>query len=227
MQELWAFVVDNRETLTWLGGGVAAVAGGIWAVVKHYFPKDKAKKSTPAGSTINIASGRDTYISAPVSIGADEERIRHIVELTFQPLSAKVEHIIAKISLEKDVPLPPLRNFWRELSEDGMTLEKLPKAVDERANSLARFRQELMLIQQRAPDLAPLARRAQISLDRGDFFDARNALDGFSEPLKENPGRLAPEVQLLIQNWSTITGMTSNLSKTIHEMAMTAPRNLR
>jgi len=232
MQELWAFVVDNRETFTWLGGGIAAAAGGIWAVIKHYFPEAKAKKSASPTSTVRmsgtgIASGRDIYISAPVSIGADEQRIRHVVELALQPLNEKFERIIAKISLEKDVPVPPLRNFWRESSESGLPLENLPKVVNEKADSLARFRQELARIEQRSPDLAPLARRAQISLDRGDFLDARDALDDFSDPLKEDPDRLLQEVQILMQNWKMITDMSSNLSKTLHEMAMTAVRNIR
>ena len=35
------------------------------------------------------------------------------------------------------------------------------------------------------------------------------------------------EVQILVQNWKMITDMTSNLSKSLHEMAMTAVHNIR
>lgn len=38
---------------------------------------------------------------------------------------------------------------------------------------------------------------------------------------------LAQEVQILVQQWKTISDLTSNLSKDLHEMAMTAVRNLR
>lgn len=35
------------------------------------------------------------------------------------------------------------------------------------------------------------------------------------------------EVQAHIQNWKVTMDMTSNVSKTLHEMAMTAVRNIR
>jgi hypothetical protein len=30
MRDLWDFVVKNKEMLTWIGGGIAAIAGAVW-----------------------------------------------------------------------------------------------------------------------------------------------------------------------------------------------------
>src|ERR1700727_156060 len=39
MQAIWRFVTDNQQVLGWLGSGAVAVAGGIWTVVKFFFPR--------------------------------------------------------------------------------------------------------------------------------------------------------------------------------------------
>jgi hypothetical protein len=38
IQKLWEVIKDpdNREALSWLGGGAVVAAGGIWAVVKFF-----------------------------------------------------------------------------------------------------------------------------------------------------------------------------------------------
>ncbi len=46
MHELWQFVVANKTTLSWLGGGAVTVAGGAWAVIKFFL--DRKQPPTPA-----------------------------------------------------------------------------------------------------------------------------------------------------------------------------------
>jgi hypothetical protein len=73
MQAAWDFLLDpaNRETLTWLGGGVAAVCGGLWAMITFLAkPTEPAKApASPragAGSVRadrgGVAAGRDVSI---------------------------------------------------------------------------------------------------------------------------------------------------------------------
>ncbi|MGB8843697.1 MAG: hypothetical protein WCC64_21815 [Aliidongia sp.] len=56
LTDLWDFLQDtaNRSTLKWLGGGITAVLGGVWAVIK--FLKRKPPIAADHGS---IAAGRD------------------------------------------------------------------------------------------------------------------------------------------------------------------------
>ncbi len=56
MDAIWQFVTENRETLSWLGGGVVVVAGGVWTVIKFLLKREKPAPVTAVGG---VASGRD------------------------------------------------------------------------------------------------------------------------------------------------------------------------
>src|SRR5262245_59346939 len=76
----WTFFRSkrNREIVSWFGGGLVAVAAGVWALFVYFFPHHDNKPSPPAPTVTQagtgIASGRDTVISAPVNIGLDEKK---------------------------------------------------------------------------------------------------------------------------------------------------------
>ena len=46
MGSVWAFVrkPGNRQLLSWLGGGGAVAAGGIWAMVTYLWPAHEGPK---------------------------------------------------------------------------------------------------------------------------------------------------------------------------------------
>lgn len=62
MSELWKFISDdqNRALLSWIGGGLVVVIGGIWAVIK-YRSSRKENSTAPqvSASRGGIAAGRD------------------------------------------------------------------------------------------------------------------------------------------------------------------------
>ena len=52
--ELWSFTRPaNREVITWIGGGLVVVVGGVWAVVKFF-----AKKESGAGAALSVRADR-------------------------------------------------------------------------------------------------------------------------------------------------------------------------
>jgi hypothetical protein len=61
LDALWAFLKDptNRETLGWIGAGVAAVIGAIWAVVK-FLSKKEARVNIQATNGSFAAGGNMT-----------------------------------------------------------------------------------------------------------------------------------------------------------------------
>ncbi len=73
---------DNRAVISWLGGGAVVVAGGIWTViafvVEHKDSSDKKSGTAVTLSGQGIASGGDTHINAPVTIGPNKEQIEQI-----------------------------------------------------------------------------------------------------------------------------------------------------
>jgi hypothetical protein len=61
---IWAFVQDpgSRAVLSWIGGGIVVVIGGIWAAFKFFASKEKPKAQPgPTVSARNggVAAGRD------------------------------------------------------------------------------------------------------------------------------------------------------------------------
>jgi hypothetical protein len=56
MDAIWRFVTDNRDTLSWLGGGAVVLAGGVWTVTTFFLKREKSK---PVSAVGGIAAGRD------------------------------------------------------------------------------------------------------------------------------------------------------------------------
>jgi hypothetical protein len=64
MEVVWQFVTDNRDMLSWLGGGVVVVAGGVWTVTKFFLKREKPKSVSAEGG---VAAGRDIS-GSPITI---------------------------------------------------------------------------------------------------------------------------------------------------------------
>lgn len=76
MDFLWSFLAKpkNREMLSWLGGGVAAIAAGAFAVATYLWPAQQPAKTVCAQHGIsiggNVASSTtisNTVTSAPMN----------------------------------------------------------------------------------------------------------------------------------------------------------------
>jgi hypothetical protein len=71
MAEFWTFLGDphNQATLTFVGGGLVALASGAWAVIKFFArPKGEDGAAPPPGRTTiradqdGVAGGRDVRV---------------------------------------------------------------------------------------------------------------------------------------------------------------------
>lgn len=61
MSQIWNFLIENRDTLTWLGGGLIVVGGGLWAAVQFFFGRNQGRCDPvghqPASFAISANSG--------------------------------------------------------------------------------------------------------------------------------------------------------------------------
>jgi hypothetical protein len=60
MEAIWRFVSENQQALSWLGGGIVVVAGGIWTVAK-FFLRFRREKPKPVSAVSGVAAGRDIH----------------------------------------------------------------------------------------------------------------------------------------------------------------------
>jgi hypothetical protein len=61
MKSLWSIIVKpkNRQTLSWIGGGIVAVAAGAFAVVTYLWPAHDGKGGISCAQNASIASQGD------------------------------------------------------------------------------------------------------------------------------------------------------------------------
>ena len=94
---------DKRAVLSWLGGGIAIVAGGMWTVLTFFVEhKETEKKSNaPAISIVSqgIVSGGDTRIGGNLIIGPTAEEIAKIQRPLTDQLDQKDSQISALMKL--------------------------------------------------------------------------------------------------------------------------------
>ena len=77
---LWEFVKHptNRDALGWIGAGIVAVAGGLWAFIKFYSGKDEGSSKPSVSAKGGSAAIGGANINSPINIGArgSDERKR-------------------------------------------------------------------------------------------------------------------------------------------------------
>lgn len=61
----WLTSPENRETITWLAGGLAAVVAGAWAVFKYF--RSSRQRAGPSQTITadrgGVAAGRDAHVN--------------------------------------------------------------------------------------------------------------------------------------------------------------------
>jgi hypothetical protein len=70
---VWAFLGDEskRARLAFIGGGVAAVVGGLWAAYLHFFPspKDDGSGATKVEANCGSVAAQGTFFGSKIIVG--------------------------------------------------------------------------------------------------------------------------------------------------------------
>jgi hypothetical protein len=61
LEDSWAFLKDpaNRTVLAWIGGGIVAVAGGLWTVIRFFAGREGGSSPSVSADKSSVAIGRD------------------------------------------------------------------------------------------------------------------------------------------------------------------------
>jgi len=60
MSEFWTFLSqpENQATLSWLGGGLVVVCGGLWTFLKFYLGNRRSGGAAPAAEASSVSADR-------------------------------------------------------------------------------------------------------------------------------------------------------------------------
>ncbi len=178
LDSVWQFLKDpaNLAVLGAIGAGIAAIAGGAWAVFTFFAKKSEKGSSTPSvrADHGSVAAGRD--ITRPFTFGLDQQGVGQEVRKAQQPLRDELERLAAQVAREKDVEIKPLRAVLVKLGEKGVPDENIPKRLEAAADELIKLRAENEQLRRGPPALAAIAEEVQALVDKGEFDDARRAL---------------------------------------------------
>lgn len=177
---LWQIIKNKnkREIISWVGGGIVVIAGGVWSV--FVFFHDAGKKPSPS-VTINqsapgIAVGRDATFQGAIQIGLDEKKTGQKIAEAQKPLTDQLEKLAAQVARDKGVEVAPLRAILKKLGEVGIADENIPERLDKKADELVTLQQEISRLRQGPADLSEFAQKAQQLITQGDFDSALTAL---------------------------------------------------
>jgi hypothetical protein len=70
LEDIWGFLKDpaNRTVLAWIGGGIVAVAGGLWTAIRFFAGKGEGRPSPSAkADNSSVAIGRDAT-NSPIHV---------------------------------------------------------------------------------------------------------------------------------------------------------------
>lgn len=75
---------DNRAVLSWIGGGVASIAGGLWIVLKYFLNRKKieTKKSGP-GKDLSVSVGHGVAIGGNARVRIEKLRVSSGLQTLF------------------------------------------------------------------------------------------------------------------------------------------------
>src|SRR5450631_4567278 len=112
-QKVWNVIQrpEYRETLTWVGGGIAVGASGIWAVVKFFAERKKAAEKKGGDTNVSVGQGfgivHDQTFRAPVNFAPSPELVAQIQKPLADELAAQRMQIenLTKVLLERN-PAP-------------------------------------------------------------------------------------------------------------------------
>jgi hypothetical protein len=73
---MWEFIKDpaNRAVISWIGGGVVIILGGLWAVIKFLLRSPGQTHPSVSASDGGVAVGRDIRDSNIHTRGGDQSR---------------------------------------------------------------------------------------------------------------------------------------------------------
>jgi tetratricopeptide (TPR) repeat protein len=139
---VWAFLLDltNREVLRWIGGGLVALAGGIWTVFKFLAGKretgNSSKESGNSSKTKMVlahhggiaAGGNVTLGALTQNYGLDSEAVE---QRLLKPVQEAVAAIRIELAAVRGIDPATLLPLFEHLGHRDLPLEEIRQRAEE------------------------------------------------------------------------------------------------
>ena len=169
LNEAWRFIEseDNREILTFIGAGIAAVVIAGWQLYTHFA---RSRSSEQASRTVTasgggVASGGDIHITqtglGPLIVGG----LHGVPPEDFQRVSAKL-----------GITEAALASFFKALGKE-VAREDLDSTLREFAKRYKQLEEDLKRYTSDDPEVAALREQARAALEAGEFDRAEQLLN--------------------------------------------------
>ena len=170
LNKAWRFLSneENRKTLAFVGGGIAAVVIGGWQFYTHFAPSGSSEQPAPTvtASGGGVASGGDINItqSSPgtVIVGG----VHGVPPEDFQRVSAKL-----------GITEAALASFFKVLEKQKVAPEDLDSTLRDFAKRYKELEEDLKRSASDDPEVAALRAQAREALEAGEFDRAEHLLN--------------------------------------------------
>jgi hypothetical protein len=171
----WLLKMKNQKTLAALaimGGGLAAVIGGVWQVYLYFSEKPKASQATTISG--GVGAGRDVNVHGPIIQNSPNSKVEQkyygVSEERFQTLSE-----------ELGVTKSALTSFFKILEQKHVPLTDLDSTLREIAQRYKELQVQLAASSSDDATIVALKQQAKAALDNGNFDKAETLLNEASD----------------------------------------------
>ncbi|MBU0967544.1 MAG: tetratricopeptide repeat protein [Proteobacteria bacterium] len=158
----WLRKKENREILSWVGGGLVVIVSGLWALYTHFDKPSQTSPPTPAPITTgDIHSRGDTLVGS----GIIDKRSYNYSGLTDIELAKQM-----------GVAEAAVKNFFKILDQKHIPIAEWDNTLRQLAERYKELQKRAVLLESEDPEVRSLQDDAKQAIDAAEFEKAEALL---------------------------------------------------
>jgi len=157
------WTVQHKDTLTWLGGGIVTVTGGVWAVVRYVLERKESKPAAGTQVTVqhgNYIAGNVTNVTNSGWSGEQfQEFAQQLLQKSGQAYPPDLLDRLQNLAERAGVSETALKNLASRLGEENVPIPQLGAKLLDRIERLQSALQQSQALPANNP-IKPLVEEA-------------------------------------------------------------------